>query len=85
MMDISTFCPEKRSAEKYGVPAKFVLMSEMAEVAAGMIDAKMTAMLNKYPDAIDFIHFSDQVSSYPKMKRSHKFYLDYRVLFFFGI
>ena len=62
MTDISTFCPEKRSAEKYGVPSKFVLMSEMAEVAAGMIDAKMTAMLNKYPDAIDFIHFSDQVS-----------------------
>ena len=63
MTDISTFCPEKRSAEKYGLPSKFVLMSEMAEVAAGMIDAKMTTMLNKYPDSIDFIHFSDQVGS----------------------
>ena len=41
MTDIATFCPEKRSAEKYGAPAKFCLMSEVAEVAAGMLDAKV--------------------------------------------
>jgi hypothetical protein len=61
MSDIATFCPEKRSAEKYGVPSKFVLMSEVAEVSAGMLDSKMVAILNKYPDAVESIHFSDQV------------------------
>ena len=35
-------------------------MSEVAEVSAAMIDGKMTAILNKYPDMIDSIHFSDQ-------------------------
>ncbi len=60
MADISTFCPERRSAEKYGVPAKFCVMSEMAEVAAGMLDSKMVAILNKYPDAVESVHFSDQ-------------------------
>ena len=35
-------------------------MSEVAEVSAAMIDGKMTAILNKYPEMIDAIHFSDQ-------------------------
>jgi hypothetical protein len=59
--DISTFCPEKRTADKFGVPDKFCIMSEIGEVSAAMIDAKLTAMINKYPDAIESIHFSDQV------------------------
>jgi hypothetical protein len=63
MSDISTFCPEKRSVDKYGVSEKFVIMSEIAEVAAAMMDAKMTAVLNKYSDSVDSIHFSDQVSN----------------------
>ena len=36
-------------------------MSEIPEVTSAMLtDSKLTAMLNKYPDAIDSIHFSDQ-------------------------
>ena len=36
-------------------------MSEIPEVTTSMLsDSKMCAMLNKYPDAIDSIHFSDQ-------------------------
>ncbi len=60
MTDLNTFCPERRPADKYGVPARFNVMSEVAEVAAAMFDSKMTAILNKYPDAVDAIHFSDQ-------------------------
>ena len=62
MSDLTTFCPEKRSApEKYGLPAGFVVMSEIPEVTAAMLDSKMIAILNKYPELVDSIHFSDQV------------------------
>lgn len=60
MSDLATFCPEKRSAEKYGVPPQFCIMSEIAEVSSAMLDPKMIAILNKYPDAVESIHLSDQ-------------------------
>ena len=64
MNDIMTFCPEKRSAqEKYGLPStsNYYIMSEIPEVTSAiMSDSKLIAMLNKFPDCIDSIHFSDQ-------------------------
>lgn len=61
MADLTTFCPEKRPApEKYGIPNSFFVMSEIPEVTAAMLDSKMVAILNKYPEAVDSIHFSDQ-------------------------
>merc|ERR1712110_318037 len=64
MSDIMTFCPEKRPAqEKHGLPSNssYFIMSEIPEVTSAMLtDSKLMAMLNKYPDAIDSIHFSDQ-------------------------
>lgn len=62
MADLNTFCPEKKPVpEKFGTPSGFFLMSEIAEVTLAMLDSKMIAILNKYPEAIDSIHFSDQV------------------------
>merc|ERR1711963_853415 len=64
MSDIMTFCPEKRPAQdRYGLPSNssYYIMSEIPEVTSAMLtDSKLMAMLNKYPDAIDSIHFSDQ-------------------------
>eukprot|EP00095_Tigriopus_kingsejongensis_P012234 maker-scaffold87_size395581-snap-gene-0.17 protein:Tk12234 transcript:maker-scaffold87_size395581-snap-gene-0.17-mRNA-1 annotation:"coiled-coil domain-containing protein 47" len=60
MADLATFCPERRPGEKFGLPTQFSVMSEMAEVASAMLDAKLMAMLNKYPDAIESVHVSDQ-------------------------
>jgi len=60
MADLNTYCPEKRAADKYGVPSNFLLLSEIAEVSAAMMDPKMVAILNKYPQSVDSIHFSDQ-------------------------
>ena len=61
MTDIMTFCPEKKPAQdKYGLSSNssFYIMSEIPEVTTCMLsDSKMLAMLNKYPDAIDSIHF----------------------------
>ncbi|KAL0274608.1 UNVERIFIED_CONTAM: hypothetical protein PYX00_002704 [Menopon gallinae] len=62
MADLSVFCPEKKSGEKYGVPSNFSLMSEIGEVAPAMLDARVLFILNKYTDLIDYIHFSDQYS-----------------------
>ena len=65
MPDVKTFCPEKKplAQEKYGLSANssFFVMSEIPEVTQAMMsDSKMLAMLNKYPEAIDSVHFSDQ-------------------------
>ncbi|KAK7068568.1 Coiled-coil domain-containing protein 47, partial [Halocaridina rubra] len=63
MTDITTFCPEKKSVEKYGLGSQFVLMNELGEVALMILgDPKVTAVMNKYPNTIDFFHFSDKYS-----------------------
>lgn len=67
MADISTFCPEKKSIEKYGLPTSFVLFSEVGEVAANILDPKVTSIFNKHEDLIDSIHISDQYSG-PKVQ-----------------
>ena len=67
LADINTFCPERRPApDKYGIPGTYCLMNEIQEVSAAMLDSKMVAVLNKYPDAVDSIHFSDQYTG-PKV------------------
>ncbi|XP_064112766.1 PAT complex subunit CCDC47-like [Macrobrachium nipponense] len=63
MTDISTFCPEKKSVEKFSLGTQFVLMNELGEVSIMILgDPKVTAVLNKYSAMIDFFHFSDQYS-----------------------
>lgn len=60
MADLATYCPERRPADKFDLPANYFIMSEVAEVASAMLDAKIVSMFRKYVDAIDTIHFSDQ-------------------------
>lgn len=62
MADISQYCPERRSGDKYNIPSNFNVMTEIAEATSAMLDSKITAILNKYGDLIDYIHFSDQYS-----------------------
>ncbi|RZF47245.1 hypothetical protein LSTR_LSTR004954 [Laodelphax striatellus] len=62
MADLSVYCPERRSGEKFGLPASFSLLSEMAEVSSAMLDSKVVSTITKYADLIDYIHFSDQFS-----------------------
>ena len=61
MNDLATYCPERRAADKFEVSGSYFIMSEVAEVASAMLDAKLVSMFKKFPDAIDTIHFSDQV------------------------
>lgn len=60
--DLSVFCPERRAGDKFGLPANFNVMSEIPEAAAAMLDSKVVAVINKYFEYVDFIHFSDQYS-----------------------
>ncbi|PNF34144.1 Coiled-coil domain-containing protein 47 [Cryptotermes secundus] len=62
MADLSVYCPERRSVEKYGLPSNFSLLCEIVEVAASLLDPRIVAVINKYADIIDYIHFSDQFS-----------------------
>ncbi|GLG94159.1 Coiled-coil domain-containing protein 47 [Gryllus bimaculatus] len=62
MADLSVYCPERRSVDKYGLPSNFNLMVEMGEVASALLDSRVATMINKYADLVDYIHFSDQFS-----------------------
>lgn len=62
MADISVFCPEKKSGEKFNILPNFNVMSEISEATSAMLDSKVVAVLNKYPEYVDYIHFSDQFS-----------------------
>ncbi|XP_070564759.1 PAT complex subunit CCDC47-like [Ptychodera flava] len=66
MQDLSLFCPDKRSGDKYGLPASMSVVSEMGEIIHGMLDSKIVSCLNAYEDMFDYLHFSDQFSG-PKL------------------
>jgi len=62
MQDVSLYCPERRSGEKFGLPSNLNIMSEISEVSSAMLDSRIVAVLNKHVHQIDLIHFSDQYS-----------------------
>lgn len=62
MADISVYCPEKRPAEKFGLPSGFCVMSEIAEAASAIIDTRVQHVFSKFASYIDYIHISDQYS-----------------------
>lgn len=49
-----------KDGDKYKLPAGFTLLSEIAEASAAIIDARLIAMLQRFPNIIDSIHISDQ-------------------------
>lgn len=62
MQDISLYCPERKTGDKFGVPNNMCLMSELGEVSSALLDTRVTALLHKYQDMVEFMHFSDQFS-----------------------
>jgi len=62
MADINVYCPERRPGEKYNIPSEFQVMSEISEASLAILDSKVTAVLKKYTNLIDYIHISDQYS-----------------------
>ncbi|XP_026827747.1 coiled-coil domain-containing protein 47 isoform X2 [Ooceraea biroi] len=62
MADISVYCPEKRSGEKFGLPSGFYVMSEIAEATSAVLDTRVLQAFTKFAPYIDYIHISDQYS-----------------------
>lgn len=56
------FTAEKKNADKLGLPASFTVFSEISEATTTMMDPRVTQIINKYEECIDYFHFSDQYS-----------------------
>ncbi|PVD31151.1 hypothetical protein C0Q70_10429 [Pomacea canaliculata] len=59
--DLNQFT-EKKSAEKFDIPASFQLLSESGEATSAMLDKKVCQVLTKYENVVEYIHVSDQYS-----------------------
>lgn len=58
--DLSNYCPDKKSAEKYELPSSFQVMSECPEAVSYILDSKVATVINKYDTMVEYLHFSDQ-------------------------
>jgi hypothetical protein len=61
MNDLSQFT-EKKSLEKFDLPASYQLLSEIGEGTSAVLDKRVCQMLTKYEGVIEYIHISDQFS-----------------------
>ncbi|XP_006822108.1 PAT complex subunit CCDC47-like [Saccoglossus kowalevskii] len=62
LQDISVYCPEKRSGDKYNLSSSLAVVSELGELCNGLLDSKIVNCLNSYENMFDYFHFSDQYS-----------------------
>ncbi|CAF4647839.1 unnamed protein product, partial [Didymodactylos carnosus] len=60
MNDLNQFCSERKSADKRGLGANYQLLNEIGEVATTLFDSHVTNFIDKFPDALEYIHISDQ-------------------------
>jgi hypothetical protein len=60
MNDLSQFCAERKNADKRGLTGNYQILSEIGEVSSVIIDTKVADFIDKFPDALEYIHISDQ-------------------------
>ncbi|KAF9424599.1 hypothetical protein HW555_000410 [Spodoptera exigua] len=70
MQDLSVFCPERRAGDKHGLPSALCVLSECAEAAAGLLDARLTNALTLYHAHLQYIHISDRYSGPKQMEET---------------
>lgn len=58
--DLSAYCVEKKSAEKFGLSSNFQILSENSEVTACVLDSKVVTAIQKLESMLEYVHFSDQ-------------------------
>ncbi|KAL8575137.1 hypothetical protein ACOMHN_055130 [Nucella lapillus] len=61
MHDLSQFT-DKKSVDKYDLPASYQLLSECGEATSAFLDKKVCQVLSRFEDVVDYIHVSDQFS-----------------------
>jgi len=59
LQDLSFFCGEKKSAERFGLP-KYSVLSESGEVNDYILSTQVCNIIRKYEDCFESMHFSDQ-------------------------
>jgi len=59
LQDLSFFCGEKKSAERFGLP-EYCILSEIGEVADFVLSTQICNILKKYESCFESLHFSDQ-------------------------
>lgn len=69
--DLSSFCSEKKLQSEStagmlndSVATKYVMLNESSEIPNAILDARVCAFLNKYPDMVDYLLISDQYIGY---------------------
>ncbi|XP_072042113.1 PAT complex subunit CCDC47-like [Amphiura filiformis] len=62
MQDLSLYCTDRRSGDKYNLSSSFSVLSEMGEVINGILDNKVIACLSDRENMFDYLHISDQFS-----------------------
>ncbi|CAF0913563.1 unnamed protein product [Adineta steineri] len=60
MNDLSQFCSERKNAEKRGLSGNYQILNEIGEVSSTIIDNRVADFIEKFPDALEYIHISDQ-------------------------
>jgi hypothetical protein len=60
MNDLSQFCSERKNADKRGLSGNYQILSEIGEVSSAIVDNRVTDFIEKFPDALEYIHISDQ-------------------------
>ncbi|VDO92504.1 unnamed protein product [Soboliphyme baturini] len=59
MSDLSLYCSERKNGEKFGLPPNFTVFSELPEVSFSLIDSRISMLIAKYHDCVDYVHVSD--------------------------
>ncbi|RDD42671.1 Coiled-coil domain-containing protein 47 [Trichoplax sp. H2] len=60
LQDLSFFCPDKRSGEKYGLSNSYAILSEFPEIAETMLTQQVVKTINSFSEIFESLHFSDQ-------------------------
>ncbi|CAF3486864.1 unnamed protein product [Rotaria socialis] len=60
MIDLSQFCLERKAADKKRLSGSYQMLTELSEASSAIIDTRITDFMEKFPDAIEYIHVSDQ-------------------------
>ncbi len=60
MNDLSQFCVDRKNADKKGLSGNYQILSEIGEVSSALVDSRVVEFIDKFPDALEYIHISDQ-------------------------
>jgi hypothetical protein len=69
--DLSSFCSEKKLSTEStagmlgdAVASKYAMLNESSEIPNAILDVRVCAFLNKYPDMVEYLLISDQYVGY---------------------